>query len=247
MSGDHIVSASVLRGISSEKITITGHNFSRTLSLNSNSLKVKRLCRRHNAAFSPIDIQAARLFHAVQSIEAALSRQKISQQRLFLFEGFDIERWLLKTLLAVYYSRVTDVAPGKFCLPDYVSRLFYSQLSPPYGLYFPAVESSGGQAQMTIAREVSVGLITERELVVGIDTKLSGRRMKYLIAGDSKELGRFGMQHVFRPKTLSFFEGPEVYCVAIASMAGSNNNVWIARGDPKAIPPEDTWKDNTVH
>jgi hypothetical protein len=246
MSGDHIVSASVLRGISSEKITITGHNFSRTLSLNSDSLKVKRLCQRHNAALSPIDIQAARLFHAVQSIEAALSRQEISQQSLFLFEGFDIERWLLKTLLAVYHSRVTNVVPGKFCLPDYASRLFYSQLSPPYGLYFPAVGSSGDQAQMTIAREVSVGLITERELVVGIDIKLSGLRMKYLMAGDSKELGRFSAQHVFRPKTLSFFEGSEVYCVGIAWTAGSNSNIWIARGDPKAIPPEDIWKENIV-
>src|SRR5205085_12550116 len=88
LSGDHIVSAIVLRQITTEKITITGPEFSRSVFTQDNSLKIKWLCKRHNAALSPLDVQAGRLFHAMQSVESSLSRGITPEQRLFLFEGF---------------------------------------------------------------------------------------------------------------------------------------------------------------
>src|SRR5690349_7934386 len=66
ISGDHLISAAVLRQITTDKITIASTNYSRSVFIQDNSLKIKWLCQRHNTALSPLDIQAARLFQAVQ-------------------------------------------------------------------------------------------------------------------------------------------------------------------------------------
>ena len=59
------------------------------------------LCARHNAALSPLDAIAVRLFQAFDEGGAAGS----GQQLLYLFSGHDIERWLLKILCGIAYSK----------------------------------------------------------------------------------------------------------------------------------------------
>ena len=239
ISGEHLISAAVLRQISTNKITITGTGFSRSVAINSDSLKVNRLCRRHNTSLGPLDTQAGRLFRAVQSAEGTLASGVAPHQRLYLFEGFDIERWLLKTLLAAYHARVSNVGPGTHMLPDYTMRLFESQLAPPFGLYVPARTSDGEQSKMTIVREASLHLITEGNLVAGIAVSLSGLELKLMIAGQADALQGFRSQHVFRPKFFNFYQGGEVVSIATAWTQGSNRIVWLSRGDPSAPVPED--------
>jgi hypothetical protein len=62
LSGDHLISAVVLRQITTEKITVTGPEYSRSVFIQDNSLKIRWLCSRHNTALSPLDTQAGRLF-----------------------------------------------------------------------------------------------------------------------------------------------------------------------------------------
>jgi hypothetical protein len=64
-----------------------------------NSLTAKCLCRRHNAALSPLD-SAAALF--VSALRECLGMPGTPDP--YLFSGHDVERWLLKTLKAMAVS-----------------------------------------------------------------------------------------------------------------------------------------------
>jgi hypothetical protein len=239
LSGDHVISAVVLRQITTDKITIIGPNHQRSVYVKDNSLKVRCLCRRHNSALSPLDTEAGRLFAAVQSVEDTLSQGIAPEQRLYLFEGFDIERWLLKTLIAAYYGKVSDVRPQTHTLPDNLALAFDYLLSPPFGLYVPTLTSDGGQHTMTLARNAMLSLITYRSQVVGVAVSLSGLTFKLLLNGPSELVDQFALQHVYRPKFINFFRGTDVVSIAITHIESSEEMVWIASGDPNAEPPHD--------
>lgn len=241
MSGEHVVSKAVLRHISDKEIIIEGGNFSRKVSINSDSLKTKRLCRRHNTAVSPIDAEAGRLMKAVQQVVLMLAGEVDAIQRLYFFNQFDIERWLLKTLLNVYHSR-QSISPQKFVLPPQTMSLFYSSLTPPFGLYIPVKESNGEMFKMKIAREAAVNLITEGNQVTGISISLSGLELKFLIAGHPQTVLDFQMSHSYRPKFINFFQGQEVGSIAIVGTHGDKPEIWISRGDPNASIPSDMIK-----
>ncbi len=237
ISGDHILSASVLRAISKDKIRLKGAGFSREHSINSDSLKTKRLCRRHNSALSPLDVEAGRLFRAVGSAEQALSGNALLPQRLYLFEGFDIERWLLKTLFATYYSRVSNVTPGTHTLPSYAIDLFKLQLAPPHGLYMPVRLNDGGQFEMRLSSSASMYLISSGSTVTGIAVTLAGLELKLIIGGRPDELDKFPDHHVFRPKYINFYQGNDIIALAFGWLDGSDQEVWLSRGDPNAPVP----------
>lgn len=68
--------------------------------LSPNALTSNVLCGRHNAALSPLDEIAVRLFKAFDEGGVVGS----GQQLLYLFSGHDVERWLLKILCGITYS-----------------------------------------------------------------------------------------------------------------------------------------------
>lgn len=92
------------------------------------------LCDRHNAALAPLDSIAVRLFRAFDEEGAAGS----GQQLLYLFSGHDIERWLLKILCGIAYSK--NLALETECdisIPKHwLDVLFgYAEFSDHQGLY----------------------------------------------------------------------------------------------------------------
>lgn len=239
MSGDHIISATILRKIGIDKVLIKGNGFARAVAIKDNSLKIRWLCQRHNSALSPLDAESGRLFQAVQSVEDTLAGRAELDRRLYLFEGFDLERWLLKTLFAAYYARISNITPETHKLPDYTAKLFEYQLPPPLGLHVPIRMSNGEQQMMTIKEEAALNLITEGALIAGVAVSLASLELKLLLAGHPNSLQSFGLQHAYRPQFLNFFEGREVVSIAIAWRQGSNSTVWISRGNPIAQLPED--------
>jgi hypothetical protein len=94
------------------------------------------LCTRYNAALSGLDAMALRLF---QKFDGAI-RQKRRGKRVFLFDGSDFERWLLKTLCGAVFSRnahtravSTDWSPS----PLWLSILYGGAAFPDrWGFYF---------------------------------------------------------------------------------------------------------------
>lgn len=238
ISGDHIISASVLREISSDRITLQSPNYSRTISSRGDSLKTKWLCRRHNSALSPIDLQAARLFRAVQTIEHALAGTSTSPLKLFLFEGFDVERWLLKTLLAAYHGRLTNIVPGRYNLPDHAMKLFELPIGGPYGLYVPVREATGDVHATRVSRSAQLRILTEGPLVAGIEVSLGGLELRYLIAGSTTSVAMEAERCAWRPKFINLFQAQNVFTIGLAWMKGSDSTIWLSRGDPAASVPQ---------
>jgi hypothetical protein len=63
------------------------------------------LCERHNNALSPLDKVAIRFFKTFRQIEQEFVDEKTAEiERVFLFNGHDLERWMLKTLCGIVYS-----------------------------------------------------------------------------------------------------------------------------------------------
>jgi hypothetical protein len=98
ISREHYVSESLLRYLSGANggVAVSGlpwlHGEEKVLP--PNALASKILCERHNAALSPLDDIAVRLFQSFDEI----ALQENSKRLVFLFNGHDLERWMLKAL-----------------------------------------------------------------------------------------------------------------------------------------------------
>jgi hypothetical protein len=68
------------------------------------------LCDRHNTALSPLDGTALRLFHALD--HSADLKGETNSERIFLFSGHDVERWLLKMLCGALFSKSVILRNG---------------------------------------------------------------------------------------------------------------------------------------
>jgi hypothetical protein len=70
-------------------------------SLPPNAVASKILCERHNSALSPLDGIALKIFRAFH--------EQSDENAVFVFNGHDIERWLLKVLCGLHASGFPDV------------------------------------------------------------------------------------------------------------------------------------------
>ena len=236
-SGDHFLSASVMRQIATTRITLVGPGYARSAAVRSDSFKVNLLCRRHNSALSPLDTEAGRLFRAVQDTERALARQAEPRLRTYLFAGLDIERWLTKTLLGAYYGKVTNVAPGTHELPPHTMSLFEGSLVAPYGLYIPSAKEGQDLHSTRLARRASLGLITEGALVAGIEVSLGGLELRFVISGSPQAMAQEQERGAHRPKFINFYEGEDVYTFGLGWIEDSDRSIWMSRGDADAPLP----------
>lgn len=127
--------------------------------LSPNALTSKILCDRHNSALSPLDAIAVSLFSAFHEVGAAGGGRQLLQ----VFSGHDMERWLLKILCGLVYSRnlfITDetdvpiprhwlqILFGNSDFPEgqgiYVCTLPGHQFEGPCGLKLQAIANSAG-------------------------------------------------------------------------------------------------------
>ncbi len=106
---EHYVSQSVLQQIDS---TVEIHGLSwqkgKKQRVPVSKLVSKVLCKRHNETFSCLDSQAARFFQTIRAIASFTT-----PDRFFLFNGKDIERWMLKTLYGLLASKSLQVNTGQ--------------------------------------------------------------------------------------------------------------------------------------
>ena len=238
ISGDHIISEAVLKEISAQKIVLRSSNFTRTVGVKSDAIKTKWLCRRHNSALHLLDDEAARLFRALQDSEIALASGAPAPIRFYLFHGEDIERWMLKTMLAAYFGRLTNIVPGKFELPEHALQLFSSYLPQPYGLHVHIQPRPGESVRATnISRNASLALLTEGQTLVGIDFSLGGLELRYLLAGSELAVASNTTSLTWRPNCVCLYEAQEVYAIAFVWSEGSQNTIWLSRGSATAPLP----------
>ncbi len=105
LSREHFISHAILKWLSHDGlVTVDGFNFQQkddVQELPTPSLASRILCKRHNEALSGLDAVASRLFQKFDNVV----RQRERRDRVFLFDGGDFERWLLKTLCGAVFSR----------------------------------------------------------------------------------------------------------------------------------------------
>lgn len=114
LSQEHYISHGLLKHLSrSGNVEISGFSWQGVDELK--SLPTKKmvgniLCRRHNNALSPLDAIIMRFSDSINEIDRTIileSHKEIS--RYFLFNGYDIERWMLKTLCGIVYSKNASI------------------------------------------------------------------------------------------------------------------------------------------
>ena len=107
ISREHYISRGVLEQLGS-MLRISGVPWLRsgqTLETTVENLTAKILCRRHNAAVSPLDDEAAHFFSTLTDMLLDLSRKTLSRRPIFhLVGGEALELWMLKVACGIYFS-----------------------------------------------------------------------------------------------------------------------------------------------
>lgn len=147
ISGEHYISHSILRELSEDGVTVEIEGLSWLKDDEKKKLPTKRLesnilCKRHNEALAGFDSLAKRFFSTIDRIDKGFGADHDqNEDRVFLFNGHDIERWMLKTLCGVVHSKSSSSQSGpiKAWKPNlqWLQILFAQDRFPnKWGLYF---------------------------------------------------------------------------------------------------------------
>lgn len=124
--------------------------------VSSERLTSKVLCKKHNEALSVLDSVGVSFFRAFHQIHDELPGNP-NPRRHYLFNGHDIERWMLKTICGVIASGSTTNIPKTARPPrEYLESLFEGEKFPAtWGLYLltdPGErKASGGLSLATLS------------------------------------------------------------------------------------------------
>ncbi len=140
LSREHFISEGVLEQISDAGeggLDATGFhwlNDGEAMPLSPKSMSAKVLCQRHNEALSPLDTVASRFFRTLERVEPR--RLATLDQRLFIFNGHDLERWMLKILCGCGAAPILRMPGGP-------PRQFRPDLEVLQHLFGPKVMENG--------------------------------------------------------------------------------------------------------
>jgi len=211
ISREHYVSHALLKLLSIDgKVTIDGFLWQDSGAVGrvpAPSLTGKILCRRHNLALSPLDAVASRLFERIDEFhhEIANSARK-NENRFFLFNGHDIERWMLKTLCGAVVSGNAEIRSreSNWRPPlEWLKILFGEEpFAPRCGLYFHS-EVTG---KPYIERGFKFTCFSNKIAgVYGARISLNDERFVLAMSAPPKDLsGTFIRDHACQPQGLRF-------------------------------------------
>lgn len=165
-SREHYISRALWPGGS---VTIKGFDWleGQTKTIGIDSLTAKILCERHNNLLSPLDSEAARIFHTIGEIfvlNEQRGKTKLSKQywrvQTYSVGGRLFERWVAKYLVGLFCvvgkdSRWHETQTEPLKPPGYIVRAIYGQadFEEPSGLYLAAItgDSFSGVDGVTMA------------------------------------------------------------------------------------------------
>jgi len=166
LSREHYISESLLHYLNrNNELTISGLRWlgNEKKVVSPDSLTSKILCERHNCALSPLDGIAVRLFQAFDNRKVHGSDQRL----FYLFNGHDIERWLLKILCGISRSQnLTLDSKIDTSIPDYWLEILFCGTRFPnnQGLY--VCKSRGHQFEGPHGLQLQV--ITQGDRLAGM-------------------------------------------------------------------------------
>jgi hypothetical protein len=137
----------------------------------------KVLCKRHNEALSPLDARTGQLFRQLQAADQFLQGGSGTFE-LYLANGHDLERWLLKMLCGMVAADVIDVVPvARPWRPpiEWLRILFGGAPFPAgWGLYVPAPI---GHTDRTLERVEAAAISSTTNGVYGLVSRLRDKRL----------------------------------------------------------------------
>ena len=178
-----------------------------SMSLPPSALTSKVLCTRHNSALAELDAQAVRFFDALHT-------RPRDANYLFLFNGHDLEKWLLKMLCGLVASRSLQLDGGIQPEIDksWPVRLFRrAPLSDEHGVY---ICKQPGQIHESTSGLV-IRPIGKRDKLTGLGIQFSGTEIVLSMSGFPER--RFdGREFAYRPSELytdgDTYESSTVFC-----------------------------------
>lgn len=164
ISREHYISRSVLHQLGNV-IRVAGAPWlspAETLSTTIENLTAKILCRRHNAALSPLDAEAGHFLSALTNAWLDLNRKTLSRKPVFHLVGGDaIELWMLKVACGLYFSigakDRTPLSKTHSIDIEKVQRAFFEgQWENFAGLYFQGTAGT----RITLGDQIAISGLT---------------------------------------------------------------------------------------
>jgi hypothetical protein len=193
------------------------------------ALRSNILCRDHNSFLSPLDDRVRQFFKELVSVEEHI-RSSGEGVRLRLFNGHDLERWLLKVLLGLAASGMADHAAGDQGIQamDYwVDILFHNKPFPrQHGLYVHA--RLGTEAPADNAAGMAL-VSNPQDGIYGLSLKLRDKTFMLPLKLTSGPLPPDSLlsQAMYRPS--------EFVAASKGVIKGSFMFTWDEDADPRAI------------
>jgi hypothetical protein len=186
------------------------------------------LCKRHNEALACLDDIGGRFVKSLHTINAD-SGNGIAVDRMFLFNGHDIERWMLKGLCGLAYSKnlahnakqITDWTPPV----EWLEILFGLRLFPDkWGLYY---EAGDAEEIRQTSPDIKLAPLYREGVIYGMRIWLiSFAFLLAMTAPPDDKRGTLLEKAIYRPSGLSFNDGKKEQTLALA---------WDIEGEGKLI------------
>jgi hypothetical protein len=233
MTGEHVMSASVLRVISDGDSTVTITNLTfltpgSPKKLPISALVANILCETHNCALSPYDTAMKELVASLDRIDKKMT-SRIHMDEEFVVNGDGIERWFLKTLIDGVFSGQfplsDNVAPFKGTRPhsDLLNILYRgAQFPRNWGLY---LHKSQGEDIVSADQSIPVMVEANATGIGGLHAWPFGFRFTLALWDGKRQLPEFLENAIYRPYsfTLKTWRGFENRIKFNWSNGGSEN------------------------
>ena len=142
-----------------------------------NSLTCNMLCTRHNSALSPLDTAAGHFFAKITAaMRHANMHSMVKKTEYYLVNGDAIERWALKTMLNLYYSKVASANGESIFKSDALNErhairlLTDEMLLSPLGLYITIGQTTIVNDQIGLAPLLHI----ESQTLCGVTIQFPG-------------------------------------------------------------------------
>jgi hypothetical protein len=216
MTREHFLSKGILENLTNDGIIrVSGFPWQsqgQLTRVTPNNLTARVLCDRHNHALSSLDKVAKRFIDGLHRVYDEFATTPNSKQDwAVLFNGHDVERWMVKLLCGAVYSgnvtRNSQKVAGWIPSP-LVLRILFGQMPFPkgWGMYLRAVR--GEDSFIEYKREISFNALVGTSSAIGLIFQTYDRRLVLALADPPRNKdGTDLADTIYRPHRFTMSDG----------------------------------------
>lgn len=212
ISGEHLVSASILSQLPGgiKMSGFPGQEKGAFKRVGINSLTSNVLCTRHNSALAPLDTAAGHFFAKMSNaMKYADTNSMVRKTKYYLVNGDALERWALKTMLGLFYSKVasangTSIFKSHTLNDPHATALLGNEMLPsPLGLYITLGQTNHIGMQIALAPLLHL----ETQTLCGVTIQFPGMTFGFIFDASKSNNDFFVGTSVYRPGLLEIEGG----------------------------------------